>query len=180
MFRVEVVDCGLVVCRTALDLEITVTLHAAFVGGLAQVLRSDMLGVARRAGWCEGLQRLVDRSLMTAQASLIADMFAEANIDEACLQRRCMARVAAFSGERVHRRKRTTGVRLRIPPDRIASEPEDRDRRNCRHQNSPKQPPFPPALEVVEVVSLSETLGCAFAGHVCVSRLERLQHESLP
>src|SRR5689334_6255198 len=99
MLRVKVVDRSLIMRRTALDFKVPVALHAVFIRGLPQVLRSDMLGVAGGAGWRESLQRLMGRSLMASQASLIGDVLAEADADEAGLYCWCMAGITSFSSK---------------------------------------------------------------------------------
>jgi len=136
MLCVKVIDRSLIMRRAVLYLEIAVALHAGFIRSLAQVLRSDMFAVAGCAVRSERLQCLVVRSLMAAEARLIADMLAEANAYESCLECWCVAGIATLTGKRVHRRERAAGVRRRIPLERIADEPNDGERRKSAHQPS--------------------------------------------
>jgi len=106
---------------------------------------------------------------MTAKASRVADVFAKAHVYEPGLQGRGMAGITPFSRERVHRGERTAGVWFRVPSHCMAEQPKRCNRGKGDHEPGTKQPPSPPPLKVVEVVSLSEALGCAFAGHGSVS-----------
>jgi hypothetical protein len=102
---------------------------------------------------------------MAAQAGLIGDMLAEPNTYEPRFQCRRMACIATLSSKRVHGRQWTTRIWFGIPLDCIANEPNNCDSGKCSHESRAEQSPPSPLLEVVEVVALSEALGCAFARH---------------
>src|SRR3954468_15911805 len=103
---------------------------------------------------------------MAAQAGIVSHMLAEAEAYKGSMNRAGMACVASFAGKGVDRRQRSTGVGFRVALNGIAKQPQKRQRRNGRHEDSTKQAPRPPLLKVVQVVPLPKTLSCAFAsGH---------------
>src|SRR6185312_8461933 len=128
--------------------------------------------MAGRAGRSEGLHCLVRGRLMAAQASLIADVLAKSYFNRAGLDQRSMAGIALLSGERVHGRKRSAGIRDGVAAQVIAEKPQNCERGKRGHQNSASKPPASPSLEVMEVVPLSETFGCTFTSHDSSSVLQ--------
>jgi hypothetical protein len=134
-------------------------LRAICVAGRGKPNRSSMIGVAGSAGGREFLRCMVNRTVMAGQTFPVSDFFAEKSH---------LCDVASGTLLREHGVRRRQGSRRidsAISSYAIPRKPEDRKRRQRHRENELPVAERAGSLEILEVDSLREFLGCACSWH---------------
>src|SRR5216683_2681285 len=159
MVTFETIDVAHKVRRTVARGQIRMALRARSVAGSGQANRTSMIGMAGGTGGREHLRRVMNRSVVAREAFLIGDLLAE----KACLRDVAGGALSGQHGVRGGQASRR--VHSAVASYAIPSKPQHREgQENHRDQKSPTAQRTG-SLEILQVDSLRQLLGCARSRH---------------
>jgi hypothetical protein len=140
--------------RAAGGVQMSVALNATDVSRRCQSQSALVFLVARRAIWCEGLIRVVNRPLVARFAALVRRFGAEL---ASLLQ---MAGIALSGKHDVRGGNAAAAVNLIVAKQSVPTKPQKSHERNGHTQNEAQTSKWMRALEIFQIDALGEFFGC--------------------
>ena len=157
---VEVLDLVNVLHVSRFRLQIGVTLRAGWIGRVREAKRSFVFEMTRTAARSERcLHGMMRGRVVAGEAGLIGDLVAENS------GLRDMADFAALAEAGVRHGKRTGAVDF-LSGGALGEEPSEGHDGNCNGKPKPPAAKRMRARKVLQVDSLGQRFGCAYASHI--------------